>query len=275
MIFGNGNKQNNQEKTNVNTKAKQFMNKDGFCPSTLILGYWNEGISLKMHPALPKEKQTQSGVYDYSQVINTSLSVEKAMTIIEKIEEIIEPAIKNCECKTFAVTIGAAGLVQVGSGIKDEIRPFIGIHKNLDPNTRIPGESCFYEFLNSNNETLTVIEDYDHENGSFSATTTVHTEFLVFKEFLKEAVRGLSMVTAHADRYVNKFYRDKVLNDMAEIGGKMGLQLKRENTGFGNYSNNKNAGNMFGGSNNYNSNSNPQASVNNLNNLSDIDSFLD
>ena len=53
MIFGNGNKQNNQEKTNVNTKAKQFMNKDGFCPSTLILGYWNEGISLKMHPALP------------------------------------------------------------------------------------------------------------------------------------------------------------------------------------------------------------------------------
>ena len=82
------------------------------------------------------------------------------------------------------------------------------------------------------------------------------------------------MVTAHADRYVNKFYRDKVLNDIAEIGGKMGLQLKRENTGFNNYSNNRNAGNMFGGSNN-NYNSGTQAPVNNLNNLSDIDSFLD
>ncbi|WP_304576700.1 hypothetical protein [Romboutsia ilealis] len=275
MIIGNGNKQNNQDKVNVNTKAKQFMNKDGFCPSTLIFGYWNEAISLKIHPALPKDKQTRTSVYDYTQVINTSLSIEKALTLVEKIEEIIEPAIKDNICKSIAVRIGDAGLVQIGSGIKGEIRPFIGIHKNLDPNTRIPSESYFYEFANSSNETLTIIEDYNHEDGSYKGSSLLQTEFILFKEFLKESVRGLTMVSSHADRYVNKFYRDKVLNDMAEIGGKMGLQLKRENNNFGGYTNNRNTGNMFGNSNNNYSNSGNQASVNNLNNLSDIDSFLD
>lgn len=271
MLIGNGNKGNNQEKqTNVNTRAKQFMNKDGFYPSTLLVGYWNEMISLKMHPALPKEKQTQSSVFDYQQAISTSLTIDKAMILLKKIEDVIIPAIYEGKVVSTAILIGLNNLVQVGSGVKGELKPFIAIHKGLDANTKIPAESIYYEFVTSDDQSLATIDNYNPETGAYETSTTVHAEFFVFRELLLESIRGLMMVSAHADRYVNKYYRDKVSNDLAEIGGKMGLQLRRESTGFTSYGN-RNNGISFGN----NSNDNNNIPTSSLSNINDIDSFLD
>lgn len=273
MLIGNGNKTNNQEKqNNVNTRAKQFMNKDGFYPSTLLVGYWNEMISLKMHPALPREKQTQSSVFDYNQAISTSLTIDKAMILLKKIDEVILPAIYEGRVASTAVLIGLNNLVQIGSGLKGEVRPFVAIHKGLDADSKIPTESIYYEFVNSNDQSLSTIDNFDPETGSYESSATVHAEFFVFRELLLESIRGLMMVSAHADRYVNKYYKDKVSSDLAEIGGKMGLQLRRESTGFSSYGNRSN-GITFGNSSN--NVSNMSAPTNSLNNLSDIDSFLD
>lgn len=274
MLIGNGNKSNNNQegKANVNTRAKQFMNKDGFYPSTLLVGYWNEMISLKMHPALPREKQTQTSVFDYNQAVSTSLTIDKAMILLKKIDDVILPAIYDGKITSTAVLIGLNNLVQIGSGIKGGIRPFIAIHKGLDNNSKIPTESIYYEFVNSNDQSLSTIDNFDPETGSYENSNTVHVEFFVFRELLLESIRGLMMVSAHTDRYVNKYYKDKVSNDLAEIGAKMGLQLKRESNGFSSYGN-RNNGISFGGSSN--GNSGTSAPTNNLNNLSDIDSFLD
>lgn len=260
------NKQNKQE-INVNTRGYRFMNKDGFCPSTLICGFWNEMISLKIHPALPESKQTATSVYDYNQMVTTSLSLEKAMILITKIEKVIEPAIERGEVKSIAVLIGGNNLVQVGSGLKGEIHPFVGIHKALDPETKKPQDSLFYEFIDSSQIT---IEDYDFETGSYTGSAPVQCELKTFVEILKASVAALCGAPAHEMRYVDKFYRDKVLNSIMEIGGKMGISYDNG------YSGGNRNGVDFGFSNKQTSNSgNNGPSINNIEDINAIDGFLD
>lgn len=259
------NKQNKQE-VNVNTRGYRFMNKDGFCPSTLICGFWNDMISLKIHPALPESKQTATSVYDYNQMVATSISLEKAIILINKIETIIEPAIEKGEVKSIAILIGGNNLVQVGSGLKGEIHPFVGIHKALDPETKKPQDSLFYEFIDSSQIT---IEDYDYETGSYTGSKPVQCELKTFTEILKASVAALCGASAHEIRYVDKFYRDKVLNSIMQIGNKMGISYdsgytpKGDNVDFG-----------FGSKPSNNTSSNG-SSINNIEDINAIDGFLD
>lgn len=259
----NYNKQNKNE-VNVNTRGYRFMNRDGFCPSTLVCGFWNEMISLKIHPALPENKQTQSQVYDYNQMIATSLSLEKAVTLVKKTQEIVYPAIKANQTKSIAVLIGGNNLVQVGYDANNKAA-YIGIHKSLDPESKKPQESLYYEFLDSSQIT---IADYNPETGSYTATDPVTCELDTFVEILKASIHALSGAYSHDMRHRDKFYRDKVCNDLAQIGSKLGLEL---NSGGGGYTPRQNV--SFGGGSSDSGASTTQ--VNNISNMSDIDSFLD
>lgn len=259
----NYNKQNKND-INVNTRGYRFMNKDGFCPSTLVCGYWNEMISLKIHPALPESSQTQSQVYDYNQVLATSLSLEKALILVKKTQELIYPAIQNNQDKSIAVLIGGNNLVQIG--YKAEMKAsYIGIHKGLDPESKKPQDSLYYQFLDSSEIT---IEDYDPETGNYSATTPVECELQTFIEILKSSIKALSGAFSHDSRYRDKFYRDKLCNDLSQIGSKLGLDLSsgggyapRNNISFGNSVPEQPSGS--------------QTQINNIANMSDIDKFLD
>lgn len=263
----NFNKQNKNE-VNVNTRGYRFMNKDGFCPSTLVCGYWNEMISLKIHPALPESKQTQSSVYDYNQMIATSLSIEKALILVKKTQEIVYPAIKQGQSRSVAVLIGGNNLVQVGCTAENgKVISYVGIHKNLDPETKRPQESLYYEFLDSSQIT---ISDYDPETGAYGATEPVNCELETFIEILKASIKALCGAFTHDMRHRDKFYRDKLCNDMAQIAGKLGVELSNGGSGGG-YSSRTNI--SFGGGSS--GGGNQQTNVNNINNMSDIDSFLD
>lgn len=259
----NYNKQNKNE-INVNTRGYRFMNRDGFCPSTLVCGYWNEMISLKIHPALPESRQTQSQVYDYNQVLATSLSLEKALILIKKTQELIYPAIQNNQDKSIAVLIGGNNLVQIG--YKAEIKAsYIGIHKGLDPESKKPQDSLYYQFVDSSEIT---IEDYDPETGGYSATTPVECELQTFIEILKSSIKALSGAFSHDSRYRDKFYRDKVCNDLSQIGSKLGLDLSSGNSYAprNNISFDKSMSGQPSGS---------QTQINNIADMSDIDKFLD
>lgn len=259
----NYNKQNKNE-INVNTRGYRFMNRDGFCPSTLVCGYWNEMISLKIHPALPESSQTQSQVYDYNQVLATSLSLEKALILIKKTQELIYPAIQNNQDKSIAVLIGGNNLVQIG--YKAEMKAsYIGIHKGLDPESKKPQDSLYYQFVDSSEIT---IEDYDPETGNYSATTPVECELQTFIEILKSSVRALSGAFSHDIRYRDKFYRDKLCNDLSQIGSKLGLDLS-SGSGYvpkNNISFSKSMTDQPSGT---------QTQINNIADMSDIDKFLD
>lgn len=263
------NKQNKNE-VNVNTRGYRFMNKDGSCPSTLVCGFWNEMISLKIHPALPESKQTANSVYDYNQMIATSLSIEKALILVKKTEEIVYPALRHNQTKSIAVLIGGNNLVQIGSTAgNNKAVGYIGIHKGLDPESKKPQDSLYYEFMDSSQIT---ISDYNPETGSYGATEPVECELETFIEILKSSISALCGAYTHDNRHRDKFYRDKLCNDMAQIAGKLGVELSSSGSGGG-YSSKPNI--SFGGGFNNNSGGGSSQTVNNISNMSDIDSFLD
>ena len=108
---------NNKDKDSINTRSIQFMNSEGFDPSTLVMGHWNDKLSIKIHPALDKNKQTASNVFDYEVAITTALPADKIQTLINGIESCIIPAINNKEDKSIAVVLNLNSLLSVGTGV--------------------------------------------------------------------------------------------------------------------------------------------------------------
>ena len=266
MNFNNTNN-NAREQVNVNTRGPQFMNKNGFDPSTMAVGYWNELISIKMHPALPKEKQTDSKVFDYEKVISTAITLEKATTLCTGIEKKIIPAIEKGEQASVGIPVGADSLIVVSTGVKmtGSVRPYIAIHKALDEKTKKPETSIFYEFNRAYS-----VDDYDEAEGTFQVTQDIHSEFKLFIELLNAAKLGLSQAIAHSMRVVDKYYRDRVLNDISAIAEKLGVTTGGAGRTFYSKKNN-----MFSnGSSDGGSTGGDEASVQSLQNISEIDEFL-
>lgn len=222
---------NNQKdaQTNVNTKGFQFNNKDGFDPSTLQVGFWNDFVSIRMSPALEPSKQTEKKIFDYDKVISTSLTPEKTMTFILKIAEDILPAIKNDEAKSVGIQVGAAGdtivAISTGKAETGSIKPMLIIYKGIDPETHKPEMSIGYEF-----KTISTVDEYDPKTGKYSVCKNIHAEFALFIQFLKDAVAGLSNSVAHSERTVNKWQNDKMTSTINAIAEKNGVST---NSGFG------------------------------------------
>lgn len=239
MAFSS-NSGNNQKEVNVNTRSQSFYNSEGFCPSVLVTGYWNSMISLKIHPALDKDKRTNQQVFNYEEVVSTVLTTEKATTLLEKVAQEIIPAMENKQELSRGVTVGGNNVIEIGTKkIGENMVFFLGIHKGLHAEKMTPETSIYYEFRSSY-----VIKDYNPESGQYSIEQGQQSEFLIFLGVLRSAVVALTNAVAHSSRHVDKFYRDKVANNLNEIGGKLGLDLGGAPGGNNRY---KSRGDVFGG----------------------------
>jgi hypothetical protein len=242
------------------------MNSEGFDPSTLLIGYWNSMVSLKIHPALEKDKQTETKKFNYEKLVSTSISLQKAITLIEKIEKELLPAIESEENKNIGIPVGSDGILVIGTGkkITGSIRPYIAIHKSLNEKTKKPEMSISYEF----NRNIS-IDDYDAEDGTFTKSKEMHSELLLFLEILKSSVKSLSGSIAHSMRVTEKFYKDRVINNLENISEKLGVATNKT-------FNKKN--NIFNNGSDNNSNisfpNDETVDVEPLNNIEQIDSFL-
>jgi hypothetical protein len=118
---------NGRDKDNINTSGIQFSNKDGFVSSALVLGYWNDKLSIKLHPALEASKQTENNTFDYERATITSLTVEKMQTLLNGIEDFIFPAITAGEEKNISVIVNLSSLVTIGTGLSltGKITPYL------------------------------------------------------------------------------------------------------------------------------------------------------
>jgi len=272
MNFNNSGN-NSRDTVNVNTRGVQLMNRDGFCPSTLIVGYWNDMLSIKIHPALEKEKQTESKVFDYDKVISTAITLEKVTVLIEKIEKDILPELSKDTPRSIFRGVPIGGDSLIGIGIRaNENEPtnfvtYLGIFKSLDPSTKRPESAIFYEFRTSYS-----VDDYDAQTGEFTTTQNIQGELLLFLEILKAARTGMSNAIAHSTRVVDKFYKDRVMNALNEIANKLGIS-----TGAGGGYYNRSKQDVFsGGGNKQAKDELPDfdAPMSALNNINDIDSFM-
>lgn len=221
--------QNNSRdnKNSVNTRGVQFFNKESIYSSTLSVGYWNEFLSIKINPALPKDQQTDAKVYDYTKSVVTVLSIEKASTLIREIDENIIPAIVEEREKSISIPTATDSLLSVGTVNQNgTIRPYIAIHKGIKEN-RIPQLSIFYEFNN-----LNIIDDYNETTGEYQVRNTNLSEFLAFTYILKSSVQALSHAYTHSQRVVGKWNNDKLNGMIEEIVSKLGISSAFTNKGY-------------------------------------------
>lgn len=271
MAFNNGN--NNRERANTNTQALTLRNMEGSSPSALAIGFWNSLLSLRIHPPLEKSKITENNFFDWDQGISTALTIEKIVTMSGQIDEYILPALGTVGKTEFkGVNVGDNSIVGIGVRWNDDgPSVYIAIYKGLDENSKKPESGLTYTFRTSFS-----VDHYSPESGDLELSK-VQGEFRLFAQLLKVAVIGLSNATVHADRNVNKFYKDKVMGTLESVAGKVGATVGPSASGGGGY-NRTGGGNVF---NSYSANTdagrnlgNHEASVSTLDNISDIDGFL-
>lgn len=215
---------------NVNTRGINFYNKDGFDPSAMSLGFWNETfLTININPTLEKSKQTQTRIYDYERTVSTALSVNLLQVLSHGIRTHILPAIKSGENKTFGIQVAGDSLVAIGTGVKQtgSVRPFIAIHKGLNPSTKIPEMSIHYEFNRAQ-----IINDYDAQTGDYTLEDNIHHELMIFTAIIEHAISALSKADVHAMRTVMKYYNNKLMNSVTAIGNKVGADMPGNNRSF-------------------------------------------
>lgn len=271
MNFNSGQNNSNKE-TNVNTNGIVWRNKDGFKSTAIQIGYWNETIALKIHPALDPDKQTEKKWVDWEKFVNTAITLQKMQELHDIIVNDILPGIEKGENVTKGVTIGNDSMVLISTGYKltNEIRPYIGILKGINETTKKPEIALNYEFTRS-----VIVDDYDEATGEFKIKKNVHSQLLLFKNILSAAIGPLTKSTAHSSRVVDKYYRDRVLNTVNATAEKVGAQASTYGGGYGNKKNIfASAGNQDDSAAPFNGSGGEEIPVENLENINDITNFL-
>lgn len=281
MNFSQGN--NNSQKNDVNTRGPQFSNVESEFPSALVIGFWNGLVSLKFHPPLDPAKRTENNFFDYDKNIQTALTLDKVAVLAEDIENVIIPALENKETKSVGFLIGIDSLISLGTKETDKgMIAYLGLFKGINPETRKPDTFMMYEFRRTGQ-----VNNYDPLTGDFEREQGPIGELLLFKEILKAARGALSNVYTHANRVVDRFYRDTIKSQLDAVAEKMGLPTQGNRSGGGGYNRNRSQGDVFGsgsaggGGNTGRSGgyrdpgTNGEAQVQEIKNMDDISQFME
>lgn len=226
-----------EERKTVNTRGLQFYNTEGFCPSTLVCDYWDNGMfSIKVHPAKEKAKQTEREKFDYEQAVQTALNMNKASDLLAFFPDLIKAHEEGKEISRY-VDIAGVNLLGVGTrNIDGHTVFYFAIHKQLN-NDRIPQASMYYQFNEAD-----VIADYNPETGEFSKATGSLGEFEVFTKYLQNGINSMTKAYTHSNRVVDQFFRKRLEDKIDSLMLATGAQ--------NNYANNGNSGYRRGGNTN-------------------------
>ena len=206
MAFQN---QQNKQNDSVNTRGFQFFNRDGVFASTLILGLWNQLVTLKIHPAKEKSKQTESSVYDYDKSINLVIPPDKASLISKVMYDKIIPAVNKGEECTISVAVTGSSVLTMSTGVKKfgKVAPYIKICRGVQPQSLIAEETMGYAFTFG-----LIIPDYDGEGNQKVTPIQVYGEMYYFADLMKELSTAIVGGADHARRYINRKFNTERYN---------------------------------------------------------------
>ena len=214
---------NNQERSNnVNTRGYQTFNSNAKVPTAFEWSFSNEMLRLVFSPELPESAQTERRRYDYDHSWITCLTRLKAMDLSSKFNEIVIPAIKEKKDKFISVPI--AEVNQFGIGVKfDEkgvMSSYVKLIRNINPDSLVSSDEIVYEFRKGE-----VIEDYDNSTGKFAEQKISDIELYLFLKDIDSFVMASSKAFNHANRVVDKSYKDLVLSGVRAVADKVGASL--------------------------------------------------
>lgn len=220
MEFNNDN--NKREQVNVNTRGAVFMNSESNVnQSTLVTGFWNNMLSLKLHPTLPADKQTDYRKFDYDQVINTALTETKTAALLEIAKDAYKNLVAN-ENFSRGLSVGGNGLVSINvvNVAEGVTYACLLIARDIDEHTRQSKNFNIYVFKDEQ-----TIDEYNVESGEFKAGQAVHSELLRFISVLEASLHELTNAGVHSYRHVEKFYKDKLMNTLTAVADKNGVDV--------------------------------------------------
>jgi len=219
MAYGEN---NGNEQRDVQTRCFRTTNGMQRHPAAFEWSFQGDMLKIIISPELPEAEQTEKRRYDYQHSWITCISRVKCVDLWNGFKEIVFPAMKEGQEKFISVPV--ADVNQFGIGVrkndKDEMCGYAELIKNIDASSLTSKEAIEYEFRKGE-----LIVDYNHESGKFGGRNITDNEFLLFIEDLKNFIAGSSKAWNHANRVVDKTYKDMVVSDIRSIGNKVGAEM--------------------------------------------------
>lgn len=215
------NQQNNQKQSDVSTRSYKTTNPNATIPTALSWDFQGEMLKLTFANELPKEEQTETRRYDYTKPWTTLLTRLKCMALVDKIKETFPDKIAKKEPYFIAVAVADVNLVGVGIDVKDDnVYTYIDLIKGINPETLTTEDHVRYEF--KKNE---LIYNYNPSSGKFDKKEMVASEFVLFVTDMMNFINATSKAYNHANRVVDKSYKDMIISDLRSIGKKVGAEV--------------------------------------------------
>lgn len=232
-IFSGGQNNKRDYSDNINTNGFQLFNKDGFDPSTLVIGYWNSYVTLKIHPAKEKSQQTDSSVYDYGKSIAVTLTDASVYELATLISKQIIPAAKDNKELTLTVLSGANNGVIISTGVAlaggKEAKPYLALVKGIDPTTRVPESIIAYEFNRK-----AYISGYSGKTEDKFEKTYHHNELAFFGEALYRISMDFTGGTVHMDKVIKKKFNSEEFKLLKALATNLNVDFYAGGMGRGN-----------------------------------------
>ena len=266
MDFNNNSTNNsNDNQKHVQTRVATYYNSKvaSGTPCALIIVYYDDGARIQFAPELPKAEQTERRRYDYDHTIMTYVRRSKCLELYNAYQAVIVPALKEGKSAQVSIPLAQVNQIMLDTGVGEDgiPHPKLKYIKGIDPNTLIADVNNIvsYEF-----NTGEYILGYDETTGSFKEQVVTFNELMLFMEDLKNVTVACSNAYVHADRVVNKYWRDSLDNKLVQIGDKLGVDLSYRSTrSYGNGS----QGSIF------NQRTNNQTSVATQNTVNSLDAL--
>lgn len=187
---------NNNGGVNVNTSL--FSSYSDTCK--LTIGAWNLQLSVKFHPFKGVNADGQR-IYatDNTEIVNTSLTINNTIALLDAIKNEIDPAIAAKESKSVSVLIGSGQNRKMLSIETDgeEVYAVIYINVQEDGTVPNPAVNCVKHQFNKKEYMI----GYNCENGT-GETVAVNSEYQDFVKKL-ESIFTLAPAVPHSINYNN------------------------------------------------------------------------
>lgn len=217
------NTSNNQDKPQtVSTRGYHTFNPNATKATAFEWDYQGEMLKLIITPELPLNEQTEKRRYDYDHSWVTCITRLKCLDLSNQVTKSLLPAMLEKKEDKF-VSVPVAGVNQFGIGVKFTDKGLVTYAKlirNIDPNNLTSKDEIIYEFKKGE-----VIVDYDNSTGKFGDRQLGETEFLLFISDLDSFISASSKAFNHANRVVDKTYKDQTTNLIKAICNKVGAEI--------------------------------------------------
>lgn len=221
------NQTNNQEKQQtVNTRGYHTSNSAAIKASACEWSFQGEMLKIIITPELPEHEQTERRRYDYDHSWITCVSRLKCLDLFNQMKLSVLPAMEKKE--NIFVSVPVAEVNQFGFGVYFDEKgshEYLKLIRNINPTDLTSKDEIVYEFRKGE-----VIVNYDNNTGKFTDRQLNETEMLLFVSDLDNFIRASSKAYNHANRVVDKTYKDMVLNNIRAVGTKVGAEMPTTNS---------------------------------------------